>query len=85
MQVAGPWQLKPVRAWRGAETVEILYLLIPLSAVLVLGILAIFGWAVNRGQFEDLEPEGERILTDDAASLDTDQVNSHSREEESRT
>jgi cbb3-type cytochrome oxidase maturation protein len=77
--------LKPVRAWRGAETVEILYLLIPLSAVLVLGILAIFGWAVNRGQFEDLEPEGERILTDDAASLDTDQVNSHSREEESRT
>jgi cbb3-type cytochrome oxidase maturation protein len=74
-----------VRAWRGAETVEILYLLIPLSAVLVLGILAIFGWAVNRGQFEDLEPEGERILTDDAASLDTDQVNSHSREEESRT
>jgi cbb3-type cytochrome oxidase maturation protein len=85
VQVAGPWQLKPVRAWRGAETVEILYLLIPLSAVLVLGILAIFGWAVNRGQFEDLEPEGERILTDDAASLDTDQVNSHSREEESRT
>lgn len=85
MQVAGPWQLKPVRAWRSAETVEILYLLIPLSAVLVLGILAIFGWAVNRGQFEDLEPEGERILTDDAASLDTDQVNSHSREEESRT
>jgi cbb3-type cytochrome oxidase maturation protein len=77
--------LKPVRAWRSAETVEILYLLIPLSAVLVLGILAIFGWAVNRGQFEDLEPEGERILTDDAASLDTDQVNSHSREEESRT
>jgi cbb3-type cytochrome oxidase maturation protein len=74
-----------VRAWRGAETVEILYLLIPLSAVLVLGILAIFGWAVNRGQFEDLEPEGERILTDDAASLDTDQVNSHRREEESRT
>ena len=64
---------------------EILYLLIPLSAVLVLGILAIFGWAVNRGQFEDLESEGERILTDDTPSLDADQVKKKSGEEESRT
>ncbi|GMV47577.1 MAG: hypothetical protein AMXMBFR66_29750 [Pseudomonadota bacterium] len=45
---------------------EILYLLIPLSAVLVLVIVAIFGWALHRGQFEDLEQEGERILHDDA-------------------
>jgi len=65
--------------------VEILYLLIPLSAVLVLGILGIFGWAVNRGQFEDLESEGERILTEDAPSLDADQVKFKSGEEESRT
>jgi cbb3-type cytochrome oxidase maturation protein len=42
-----------------------LYLLIPLSAGLVLMILGIFGWALHRGQFEDLEGEGERILTDD--------------------
>jgi cbb3-type cytochrome oxidase maturation protein len=41
---------------------DILYLLIPLSAVLVLLILGVFGWAVHRGQFEDLEGEGERIL-----------------------
>jgi cbb3-type cytochrome oxidase maturation protein len=34
---------------------DILFLLIPLSAVLVLVILAVFGWAVHRGQFEDLE------------------------------
>ncbi len=45
---------------------DILYLLIPLSAVLVLGIVAVFGWAVHGGQFEDLEHEAERILTDDA-------------------
>jgi len=45
---------------------EILYLLIPLSAVLVLVVVAIFGWALHRGQFEDLEREGERILHDDA-------------------
>ena len=52
---------------------EILYLLIPLSAVLVLMIIAIFGWALHRGQFDDLEHEGERILTDEAAPLDDDQ------------
>jgi cbb3-type cytochrome oxidase maturation protein len=42
--------------------VDILYLLIPLSAVLVLGIIGIFGWALNRGQFDDLQREGERIF-----------------------
>ena len=39
---------------------ESLYILIPLSAGLVLVILAVFGWAVHRGQFEDLDAEGER-------------------------
>ncbi len=52
---------------------ESLYLLIPLSAGLVLVIIAIFGWAVHRGQFDDLEREGERILTDEAKAVDTDQ------------
>ncbi len=52
---------------------ESLYVLIPLSALLVLLILGVFGWAVNGGQFEDLEREGERILTDDAPSLDAGQ------------
>jgi cbb3-type cytochrome oxidase maturation protein len=50
-----------------------LYLLIPLSVVLVLAILAVFGWALNKGQFEDLEGEGERILRDETASVDADQ------------
>lgn len=49
---------------------EILYLLIPLSAVLVLIILGVFGWAVHRGQFEDLEREGARILEDDKVGVD---------------
>jgi len=52
---------------------EILYLLIPLSAALVLIIIGIFGWALHRGQFEDLEREGERILQYDPAQLDADQ------------
>ena len=53
---------------------ESLWILIPLSAGLVLAILAVFGWAVNRGQFEELEAEGERILVDEADPLDTGQA-----------
>jgi len=63
---------------------ESLYLLIPLSAGLVLVILAIFGWALHGGQFEDLEREGERILTDDGPPIDTDQESSSPDIEESR-
>jgi cbb3-type cytochrome oxidase maturation protein len=53
---------------------DILYLLIPLSAVLVLLIIGIFGWALHRGQFEDLEREGERILQQDVSPVDADQA-----------
>ena len=53
---------------------ESLWLLIPLSALLVLLILGLFGWAVQRGQFEDLEHEAERILTDEAPPLDANQA-----------
>jgi cbb3-type cytochrome oxidase maturation protein len=44
---------------------EILYVLIPVSVLLVLAILAVLGWAVNSGQFEDVEQEGLRILAPD--------------------
>jgi cbb3-type cytochrome oxidase maturation protein len=62
---------------------ESLYLLIPVSVLLVLGILAVFGWAVHRGQFEDVDAEGERILTEDCASLDNDQAPSAGQRKES--
>ncbi len=52
---------------------DILWLLIPLSAVLVLGIIGVFGWALNRGQFDDLEREGTRILAADPEPVDGDQ------------
>lgn len=42
-----------------------LYLLLPISVLLVLVILGILGWAVHRGQFEHLEQEGLRILEED--------------------
>ena len=63
---------------------ESLYLLIPLSAVLVLAILAVFGWALHGGQFEDLEGEGERILTDETPPLDSGQPRRIDPTEESR-
>ena len=53
---------------------ESLYILIPLSVVLVLLILGLFGWAVHRGQFEDIEAEGQRILADEQGSIEADQA-----------
>lgn len=44
---------------------EILYLLIPLSVVLVFIIGVLFWWSLRSGQFEDLDGPGYRILADD--------------------
>jgi cbb3-type cytochrome oxidase maturation protein len=44
---------------------EILYLLIPLSLVLVLLIAVAFWWAVRSGQFDDFEGPAHRIIADD--------------------
>ena len=46
---------------------DILYLLIPLSAVLILAILGVFAWALHGGQFDDLESQGQRLLAEDGA------------------
>jgi cbb3-type cytochrome oxidase maturation protein len=43
---------------------DILFMLIPLSVGLGLLILGALGWAVYRGQFDAIEAEGERILSD---------------------
>jgi cbb3-type cytochrome oxidase maturation protein len=45
--------------------VDILYLLIPLSVLLMLLVIGVFGWALHRGQFDDLDDEGQRILRQD--------------------
>lgn len=44
---------------------EILYLLIPLSVVLVFVIGAAFWWSLRSGQYDDLEGPGHRVLMDD--------------------
>lgn len=44
---------------------DILYLLIPLSVVLILLIGAAFWWSVRSGQFDDLDGPALRILQDE--------------------
>ena len=53
---------------------DILFLLVPMSVLLVFGLMALFRWALGAGQFDDLEREGERILQDDAAEFDGHQT-----------
>src|SRR6476620_8164203 len=44
---------------------DILFLLIPLSVLLVFALMAAFLWALQTRPFEDLDREGTRILADD--------------------
>lgn len=45
-------------------SMDILYLLIPMSVLLVFAIGALFWWAINHRQFDDLDEVSERILND---------------------
>lgn len=64
---------------------DILYLLIPLSAVLVLVILGVFAWATHSGQFEDIEDEGRRILVSGDDAVDDRQAASRDAAKQSFT
>ncbi len=44
---------------------ESLWILIPMSVLIALGIGAVFWWAAGSGQFDDLDGPGQRILIDD--------------------
>jgi cbb3-type cytochrome oxidase maturation protein len=62
---------------------ESLYLLIPVSIILVFAIGVVFWWSLKSGQMEDLEGPAYRILMDDdnplpregakSGSVDSDQ------------
>jgi cbb3-type cytochrome oxidase maturation protein len=43
---------------------DILYLLIPVSVVIVFAIGAIFWWAISAGQFDELDEEGKKVVED---------------------
>ena len=44
---------------------EVIYTLIPGMIFLGLMIVAVLIWAVRKGQYDDLEGDGQRILMDD--------------------
>ncbi len=69
---------------------DILFLLVPLSVVLVLLIIGVFAWALHAGQFDDLEREGGRILATEESdiavqhsNIDRDQAEARSQPEQS--
>lgn len=51
---------------------DVLFLLVPLSVVLVFALMALFAWALQARQFDDLQREGTRIL-DGGRDFDADQ------------
>lgn len=57
---------------------DILYILIPLSVVLVAIIVMVFLWAIRSGQFDDLEGPAHRILLDDDERPESPQPGSES-------
>lgn len=44
---------------------EILWLLVPLSTLVVFACGAVFWWALHEGQFDDLEGPAQDVLMDD--------------------
>ncbi|MFA5631794.1 MAG: cbb3-type cytochrome oxidase assembly protein CcoS [Porticoccaceae bacterium] len=44
---------------------ESFYLFIPLSLITLALVIGVFFWAVNSGQYDDLDREADRILFDD--------------------
>jgi cbb3-type cytochrome oxidase maturation protein len=55
---------------------EIIYLLIPLSLLLVGLIVWIFVWAIRSGQYDDMEGPAHRILMDDDEPVNEDKEDS---------
>lgn len=55
---------------------EVIFVLIPVSLVIIIGAIWAFVWSVRNDQFEDLEKEGHRILFEE---------DSHNESNERRT
>ena len=57
---------------------NVLFLLIPVSLILLVLAVAIFFWAVRNGQFDDLETPAYRVL------MDTDEARRREQAREER-
>ena len=49
---------------------EVIFIVLPLALVLAAVACAAFYWAVNRGQYDDLDTPPLRILFEDSSSAD---------------
>ena len=57
---------------------NVLYLLIPIALVIVVIAIKLLFWAINNGQYDDLDMEGHRILfDDDDAQLSKNKLSKH--------
>jgi cbb3-type cytochrome oxidase maturation protein len=54
----------------GDLPMNIIYFLLPLALLLGLGFAAAFVFSVQRGQFDDLETPGHRVLLEDEIETD---------------
>ena len=70
--------LRPRHCCSKIRDVEIVYLLIPLAAILAAVIIWVFLWSVRSGQFDDLEGPAHRILMDDEDQTQSDRHDSKS-------
>lgn len=53
---------------------DILWLLVPMSVLIALGIGAVFIWSARSGQFDDLEGPAHRMLMDDDRAQTIDET-----------
>jgi len=51
---------------------ESLYLLIPVALIFCVIVIRLLLWAIDSGQYDDLDKEGWRILADDDVPGDAD-------------
>ncbi len=50
---------------------DVVFVLVPLSVIMVLALLGLLAWTVYSGQFEDIAHEGERILESERDAEET--------------
>ncbi len=58
---------------------EVIYSLIPGMLVMGLGMVGVLIWAIKRGQYDDLEGDGNRLLMDDDDPLLPSEMRKKSR------
>ncbi len=63
---------------------EVIYSLIPGMLFMGLGMVVLLIWAIRRGQYDDLEGDGNRLLMDDDDPLLPSEMREQKRKKEAR-